>query len=160
MTHKGLLHHMIINVTDVKLASPFYTGMFGYFGYELADSEYGEEYGYEDWKRWDLDTPHEISICQVRAPNRGIPHRRGALGHHCHIAFCALDREDVDRFHTEVLVPLAAAGHCAIEDKPCECPEYCQGYYATFFTDPDGLKYEYVFTPNHLIKKAAREAKA
>src|SRR6478609_11117010 len=105
MTHKGLLHHMIINVTDVKRASPFYHAMFGYFGYALAGCEYGAEYGYEDWKRWDLDTPHEISICQVRAPNRGIPHRRGALGHHCHIAFCALDRADVDRFHSEVLVP-------------------------------------------------------
>jgi hypothetical protein len=27
------------------------------------------------------------------------------------------------------------------------CPEYCQGYYATFFFDPDGLKYEFVFKP-------------
>ncbi|MES2659352.1 MAG: hypothetical protein V4689_12100 [Verrucomicrobiota bacterium] len=53
MTHRGLLHHMIINVTDVKR----------YFGYELNGSDYGEDYGYEDWKRWDLDTPHEISIC-------------------------------------------------------------------------------------------------
>lgn len=149
---------MIINVSDVKLSSPFYTGMFRYFGYELADSSYGEEYGYEDWKRWDLDTPHEISICQVRDPNKGIPHRRGAVGHHDHIAFCAEDREDVDRFYREVLRPLADDGLCAIEDAPCDCPEYGEGYYATFFTDPDGLKYEFVLNPGHLIEKERRRA--
>jgi hypothetical protein len=111
MTHRGLLHHMLINVADVRRSSPFYTGMFTYFGYELNDSGYGEEYGYEDWKRWDLDTPHEISICQVRAPHRQVAHIRGALGHHDHLAFCAADRDDVDRFHQEILLPLAEAGH-------------------------------------------------
>src|SRR6478735_2114119 len=158
MSHRGLLHHMIINVSDVKRSSPFYTAMFRYFGYELSRSNYGEDYGYEDWKRWDLDTPHEISICQVRAPHKDIPHRRGALGHHDHMAFSAEDREDVDRFYREVLRPLADGGLCAIEDAPCDCPEYGEGYYATFFFDPDGLKYEFVLNPNHLIKKAQREA--
>lgn len=147
---------MIINVSNVERSSPFYGGMFRYLGYELAGSEYGEDYGYEDWKRWDLDTPHEISICQVLEAERAIPYRRGALGQHDHIAFCAESREDVDRFHTDVLRPLADQGHCTVEDPPCDCPEYGEGYYATFFTDPDGLKYEFVLNPNHLLKKAAR----
>ena len=30
MSHCGLLHHMIINVSDVKRSSPFYTSMFRY----------------------------------------------------------------------------------------------------------------------------------
>jgi glyoxylase I family protein len=157
MSHRGLLHHMIINVADVKRSSPFYTGMFRYLGYELNDSSYGEDYAYEDWKRWDLDTPHEISICQVCDPHKGVAHQRGALGHHCHVAFCADDRDDVDRFHREVLLPLSGQGHCHIEDAPCDCPEYGDGYYATFFTDPDGLKYEFVINPNHLIKRANRQ---
>ena len=157
MSHRGLLHHMIINIRDVERSSPFYSAMFHYFGYELAGSLYGEEYGYEDWKRWDLDTPHEISICQVREGAKDVPHQRGALGHHDHIAFCAEDREDVVRFHRDVLVPLAERDLCVIEDAPCDCPEYGEGYYATFFTDPDGLKYEFVFTPGHLREKARRE---
>ncbi len=157
MSHRGLLHHMIINVSNVERSSPFYTAMFRYFGYELTGSSYGEGYGYEDWKRWDLDTPHEISICQVCAPNKDVPHRRGAVGHHDHIAFCAEDRDDVDRFYREVLKPLDDAGLCVVEDAPCDCPEYNDGYYATFFTDPDGLKYEFVVNPNHLIKKAQRQ---
>lgn len=160
MSHRGLLHHMIINVSNVERSSPFYTAIFSYFGYELTGSSYGEDYGYEDWKRWDLDTPHEMSICQVCAPNKDVPHRRGAVGHHDHIAFCAEDRDDVDRFYREVLKPLADAGLCIVEDAPCDCPEYNEGYYATFFTDPDGLKYEFVLNPNHLIKKAQRQKSA
>ena len=31
--------------------------------------------------------------------------------------------------------------------------------YATFFTDPDGLKYEFVINPNHLIKRAIRHTR-
>ncbi|NBB81085.1 MAG: hypothetical protein GVY36_16870 [Verrucomicrobia bacterium] len=148
---------MIINVSDVQRSSPFYTAMFRYFGYELSGSDYGQDYSYEDWKRWDLDTPHEISICQVRQRDVDVPHRRGALGHHDHIAFCAEDRDDVDRFYHEILLPLADSGQCIIEDPPCDCPEYGEGYYATYFTDPDGLKYEFVVNPNHLIKKEQRQ---
>ncbi|MEZ0299826.1 MAG: hypothetical protein ACAI35_25505 [Candidatus Methylacidiphilales bacterium] len=72
------------------------------------------------------------------------------------MAFCALDKNDVDTFHREVLLPLEAEGLCTIEDAPCECPEYNEGYYATFFYDPDGLKYEYVINPRHLIERARR----
>lgn len=157
-THRGLLHHMLINVSNVKSSSPFYSGMFKFLGYDLADSNYGDDYGYENWKRWDLDTPHEISICQVRDGYKKEKHRRGSLGHHDHIAFCALDRNDVDTFYREVLAPLEKNGHCSVEDPPCDCPEYGEGYYATFFFDPDGLKYEYVFNPNHLLKKNERLA--
>jgi glyoxylase I family protein len=138
---------MLINVSDVARSSPFYNGMFRYFGYTLGGSSYGTDYGYEDWKRLDLDTPHEISICQVRPEHKAVKYRRGALGHHDHIAFAAASWEDVDRFHSEVLVPLVKEGLCRIEDAPCECPEYGAGYYATFFFDPDGLKYEFVFKP-------------
>lgn len=149
---------MIINVSSVERSSPFYSAMFRYFGYDLADSSYGKEYGYEDWKRWDLKTPHEISICQVRGDFRDREYCRGALGHHDHIAFNASDREDVDRFHREVLLPLERAGHCSIEDPPCDCPEYGEGYYATFYFDRDGLKYEFVTNPNHLRRMKERRA--
>ena len=148
---------MTINVSCVERSSPFYSAMFKYFGYELADSSYGKEYGYEDWKRWDLEAPHEISICQVRENLKDSEYHRGALGHHDHIAFTASDRADVDGFYRDVLLPLEKAGHCRIEDAPCDCPEYGEGYYATFFFDPDGLKYEFVINPNHLLKMKQRK---
>lgn len=154
--HRGLLHHQIITVSSVGRSKPFYTAMFTYLGYELADSHYGEGHEYEDWKPWLLDTPHEISIAKGAPEHAGVPHLRGAVGHHHHLAFCAEDRADVDRFYAEVLAPLAQQGHCTVEDPPCDCPEYGEGYYATFFLDPDGLKYEFVFNPKYLRRKAAR----
>ena len=156
-SHRGLLHHLIITVSNVERSSPFYSALFRYLGYELAGSHYGVDHAYEDWKRWDMDTPHEISICQAHPTHTGVSHISGAIGHHHHLAFCALDRADVDRFYAEVLAPLERDGACTVEDPPCDCPEYGEGYYATFFKDLDGLKYEFVINPNHLIKKSARE---
>ena len=156
-THRGLLHHLIITVSEVARSSPFYGAMFRYLGYELNGSNHGPGHAYEDWKRWDWDMPHEISIGQANPELAGMTHTRGAVGHHHHLAFCAADRADVDRFYAEVLVPLEKQGLCQVEDPPCDCPEYGEGYYATFFTDPDGLKYEFVINPNHLRKKQARE---
>ena len=156
-THRGMLHHMNIVVSDLKRSSPFYNAMFRALGYDLVGSSYDKINGYEEWKRWELDTPHEFSICQVRPDKASTQYVRQAVGHHEHIAFCALDREDVDRFYAEVLVSLEKEGHCEIEDPPCDCPEFGEGYYATFFFDPDGLKYEFVFNPGFLRKKAERK---
>lgn len=143
---------MTIRVRDMKISSRFYGPVFRYLGYELA----GHDARYEDWKRCDIDTPHEISIVEVKPALRNVKYVRKAVGHHDHMAFCALDKNDVDTFHREVLLPLEAEGLCTIEDAPCECPEYNEGYYATFFYDPDGLKYEYVINPRHLIERARR----
>ena len=30
--------------------------------------------------------------------------------------------------------------------RPSDCPEYGEGYYATFFFDPDGIKLEITYT--------------
>lgn len=152
MTHRGLLHHIIITVSNVARSSAFYGPLLSFLGYELS----GGSERYEDWKRWDHDTPHEISIVHSDPRFAEVGHVRGAVGHYHHLAFCALDRADVDKLHQDVLVPLAEAGLCIIEDSPCDCAEYGDGYYATFFYDPDGLKYEFVFNPNHLIKKKVK----
>ena len=149
---RGLLHHVIIVVSDVARSSLFYSPMFRYLGYELD----GSDATWQDWKRWDLDTPHEISIVQVAPELLSVPHVRGAVGHHHHFAFCAENRADVDQFHAEILVDLEKKGLCSIEDPPCECPEYGEGYYATFFCDPDGLKYEFVINPNFEKRKYER----
>ncbi|MGJ8673799.1 VOC family protein [Rubritalea sp.] len=157
--HRGLIHHLIIRVTNARKSAGFYEPVFTYLGYELAGSSFDENYGYQDWKRWDLDTPHEISICQADLKFADQKHVRGAVGHHDHLAFCAESREDVDRFYAEVLIPLEQGNLATIEDPPCDCPEYGEGYYATFFHDPDGLKYEFVINPNHLHKKDQRKSK-
>jgi len=140
MKHRGLLHHMDIVVSDLARASAFYTPFFRFLGYEPA----GGSSRYLDWRRTDLDTPHEITLMQALPGLAAVPHTKGAAGHHHHIAFAAEDRADVDRLFREVVMPAAERGLCRILDAPVECPEYGRGYYATFFEDPDGLKLEFV----------------
>ena len=150
--HRGLLHHLNIVVSDLSRSAPFYGAVFPYLGYERGD----HSATFEDWKRWDLGTPHEISIVQVSESLRAVTHVRGAVGHHEHLAFCAADRADVDRFYAEVLRPLEVQGLCLVEDPPVECPEYDEGYYATFFFDPDGLKFEFVINEARDRRRAER----
>jgi catechol 2,3-dioxygenase-like lactoylglutathione lyase family enzyme len=69
-------------------------------------------------------------------------HRRrpGALHH---LAFRADSRAEVDRLHEQ----LRAIG-ATIVAPPREYPEYTPpGYYAVFFKDPDGIKFEIVHHP-------------
>lgn len=108
---------------------------------------------------WLVGSPHEISIVQADEGTEYNKNERRAVGRHNHIAFSATDREDIDKFHEEVLVPLQAQGLCIIEDPPCECPEYSDGYYATFFFDPDGLKFEFVYNPQYEVKRELRATK-
>jgi catechol 2,3-dioxygenase-like lactoylglutathione lyase family enzyme len=58
-----------------------------------------------------------------------------------HIAFAAPSRDAVDEFHRE----LKRAGVTILE-APAEYP-YVPGFYAVYFSDPDGMKLEYAFTP-------------
>ena len=57
-----------------------------------------------------------------------------------HLAFRARSRDEVDALHREV----EAIG-AVIVSPPRAYPEYTPpGYYAFFFKDPDGIKYEIV----------------
>ncbi|MEZ5278624.1 MAG: VOC family protein [Opitutaceae bacterium] len=148
---------MNINVSDLKRSSKFYGPLFEFLGYERADYNHHGVWAYEDWKQWLEGTPHEISIVQAHGNETYEKEKRRSVGRHNHIAFCAEDRKDIDQLYEKVLVPLGKEGLCTVEDPPCECPEYGDGYYATFFSDPDGLKYEFVINPNYFIKRKARE---
>ena len=160
-SHRGVLHHTIISVSDIVRSAGFYGPVLSYMGYERADHSHGGKWFFEDWKRWLEGTPHEITILQAQAGTEYVRSDRGSVGRHHHIAFCAEDRADVEGLYNEVLVALEEQGLCEVEDPPCDCPEYGEGYYATFFYDPDGLKYEFVHTPGYekkLRKRMATEA--
>ncbi len=79
-THRGLLHHMNIKVSNLKRSAPFYAAVLGHLGYEQSGSYYGEDYRFEDWKRWDHDTPHEIGIGQADPQVIGVGLRQGRDG--------------------------------------------------------------------------------
>jgi catechol 2,3-dioxygenase-like lactoylglutathione lyase family enzyme len=57
------------------------------------------------------------------------------------LAFTAEDRSDVEKMH-ELLKQMGAT----VLDAPAEYP-YAPGYFAVYFTDPDGLKFEFAYAP-------------
>ena len=58
-----------------------------------------------------------------------------------HIAFAAPSRDAVDE-----LLPRAEGAGVTVLEPPAEYP-YVPGFYAVYFSDPDGMKLEYAFTP-------------
>ena len=57
------------------------------------------------------------------------------------MAFTAEDRSDIEKMY-ELLKKMGATGL----DAPAEYP-YSHGYFAVYFTDPDGLKFEFACAP-------------
>ena len=80
-------------------------------------------------------------IMKAEGPNASRVHDRYSPGLH-HVAWTAQSREDVEALYARLLEIGAE-----ILDPPADYPQYGKGYYAVFFTDPDGLKLEYVFKP-------------
>jgi glyoxylase I family protein len=133
------LHHLDLNVSDLERSRAFYERVLTRIGYRLVDySAPGEPRGY-DWLG-PAESGVRFSIGLYAARN-DASHDRYSPGVH-HIALTAASRDAVDELH-RLLVEIGAT----ILDPPREYPEYEPGYYAVFFLDPDGIKLEYVFTP-------------
>jgi catechol 2,3-dioxygenase-like lactoylglutathione lyase family enzyme len=89
-----------------------------------------------------VEYTHPLLAFAITSPREAFAddtiHRRkpGALHH---LAFRADSRTDVDRLHSE----LKTIG-ATIVSEPRLYPEYGADYYALFFKDPEGIKYEIV----------------
>jgi glyoxylase I family protein len=128
----GAIHHLDLTVRDLERSTAYYAQLLPLMGFRrMADMAEGPIWA---------GAAVEIGLQAARDTSPGR-HDRYAPGLH-HLALTAPTREDVDRLHRrlrELEVPVL--------DPPAEYPEYCEGYYAVFFADPDGIKLEYVFTP-------------
>lgn len=135
-----VVSHIEITVRDMAVALPFYDKLMPLLGYDLAQRS-------STWI-----AAHEKHVVSYEHPRLGIAitspreefahelvHRRrpGALHH---LAFKVDSRADVDRLY-EQLLGIGAT----VVIPPREFPEYTPpGYYALFFKDPDGIRYEIV----------------
>lgn len=135
---RGDIHHFDLTVKDTAASRPFYETVLGFMGYRVVD-EYDKGYDIDLVDKSGLIA--SIAILKARGDNAGRTHDRYSPGLH-HLAWCAESRDDVDAMHA-LLLRIGAT----ILDPPAEYPRYGPGYYAVFFTDPDGLKLEYVFKP-------------
>jgi catechol 2,3-dioxygenase-like lactoylglutathione lyase family enzyme len=135
-----VIDHIQITVRDMATAVPFYDGFLPLLGFSL------EAKGIATIEKHDfhvVEYQHPRLCFAITSPRTAFRedhvHRRKPGSLH-HLAFRAGSREQVDRLHA-ALVALGAE----IVTPPRLYPEYKpSGYYAVFFKDPDGIKYEIV----------------
>lgn len=137
-----IIDHIEITVRDMSVALRFYDKLLPLLGFDLANRSSSR-----------IDE-HEKHVVSYEHPRLGFAitsprpaffaetmHRRKPGSLH-HLAFRAATRAEVDRLHAEV----KAIG-ATIVSAPRAYPEYTPaGYYAFYFKDPEGIKYEIVST--------------
>ncbi len=132
----GRVHHVFVNVTDVARAREFYDWLMPRLGYP---SGWGWDTGYG------YLSPHGSFWLKTADPQfASDTFHKDRVGL-CEIAFAATSLDEVDA----LALALADRG-ARVLSAPREYPEYVPGYYAVFFTDPDGLKLELVHVPGFL----------
>ena len=135
---RGRLNHVDLTVKDANASFAFYDAVLGFMGYACV---HRDARGID----WDIGTKGRdfcsIGIKTAEGEGADRTHDRSSPGLH-HIAWNAQSPADVDRLHA-LLVKIGAT----VLDPPALYPQYGEGYYAVFFTDPDGLKLEYVYWP-------------
>ena len=132
------IHHIRLSVSDLDTATRFYSPLLEELGFRKLSPRLIEK-GEIDRVRFEKDG----MILLIGHTTEAGRHERGKPGLH-HLAFSVNSRAEVERIYDEVIKNLE---HVDVEDPPTDCPEYGEGYYATFFFDPDGIKLEVTYTP-------------
>jgi catechol 2,3-dioxygenase-like lactoylglutathione lyase family enzyme len=138
-----IVDHIEITVKDMATAVPFYDKLMPILGF---DRERRSEAVIDAHEFHVVEYTHPRLAFAINSPRKAVAaddvHRRRPGSLH-HLAFRAESRAEVDRVYREV----KAIG-AVIVAEPREYPEYVPpGYYALFFKDPDGIKYEVVHAP-------------
>jgi catechol 2,3-dioxygenase-like lactoylglutathione lyase family enzyme len=135
-----LIDHIQITVKDLGVAEPFYDKLLPLLGFDLRQKGGAviEEHEFHV-----VEYAHPRLAFAITSPRTAFAgdaiHRRkpGALHH---LAFRVRSRAEVDALHSD-LKKIGAT----IVSPPREYPEYNPpGYYALFFKDLEGIKYEIV----------------
>jgi catechol 2,3-dioxygenase-like lactoylglutathione lyase family enzyme len=140
ITMEPTISHIEITVRDMQKAVPFYDKLLPLFGFDLAQRS-SATFAAHDKHVVSYEHP-KLSIA-ITSPRREYAHEpvhRRRPGSMHHLAFKVDSRSEVDRLHDQLLEIGAE-----VVIPPREFPEYTpSGYYALFFKDPDGIRYEVV----------------
>ena len=123
------LDHLYLTVSDFERSQAFYDRVMRALGFFKIDAPIGGDRHAHYFNR-----AMQLSIRPARSP---APHDPYAPGLH-HLCLQVPDRAAVDQAHAIL------AGLGVPATPPALYPEYAGDYYATFFTDPDGLRFELV----------------
>jgi glyoxylase I family protein len=127
----GALSHIVFTVSDLDRSAAFYDLVLGFLGYIRWPAVAGQA----KWKK------PSTGIVVLYPAQKDQTHDRTAPGLH-HYSFEADTRAEVDALHA-----LLKAHDVKILDAPADYA-YTKGYYAVFFSDPDGLKLELCCAPH------------
>jgi catechol 2,3-dioxygenase-like lactoylglutathione lyase family enzyme len=137
-----IIDHIEITVKDMSVAVPFYDKLLPLLGFDVQSRVRAVLEAHE---KEVVTYEHPRLGFAITSPRSAFMHERinrrkpGSLHH---LAFKATSRAEIDRLHS-ALKEIGAT----IVSPPREYPEYTPpGYYALFFKDPEGIKYEIVCT--------------
>jgi catechol 2,3-dioxygenase-like lactoylglutathione lyase family enzyme len=131
VSKRGSIRHVEINVSDFERSKAFYHDFLGWLGYKQI-------VGGKDYAGWGNGEAEIFVTYLERYKGSGFHRRQVGLNH---IAFQAKSKADVNRLHSEFLVPRSIK---VLYGGPKEYPEYRKGYYSVYFEDPDRIKLEFV----------------
>lgn len=141
-----IIDHLTVTVKDINVAEPFYDKLMPILGFSLAHKTKGKVTEHE----FDVvEYGHPLLLFAICSPRKVFKnetiHRRkpGALHH---LAFKAKSCEEVDQLFQEIK---EIGAH--IVDKPKFYPQHGESYYALFFKDLEGIKYEIVYEEGRVI---------
>ena len=135
-----VIDHIQITVRDLSVAAAFYDRLMPLLGFDPA-KRVSATVSAHDFQVVEYGHPRlafAITSPRQRFRNDRVHRRRPGALHH--LAFRVKSREEVDELHRRV----EAIG-AVIVSPPREYPEFTPaGYYALFFKDLEGIKYEIV----------------
>ena len=137
---RGNISHIALAVSDLDRSTTFYNKVFEFIGFRRVEVPESIQQAMKTrLKAW-VGPGYSISIRPSKGESANRSHDRNAPGSN-HMAFTAESRSDVDKMY-DLLKQIGAK----VLDAPAEYP-YAAGYYAVYFTDPDGLKFEFAYAP-------------
>jgi catechol 2,3-dioxygenase-like lactoylglutathione lyase family enzyme len=141
---KPIIDHIQITVRDLTVAEPFYDKLMPILGFDLSRKSKGTVAAHD----FDVvEYAHPLLIFAINSPREAFRketvHRRkpGALHH---LAFKASSQTEVDELYLKIKETEAQ-----VVNPPQFYPQHGEAYYALFFKDPDGIKYEIVYEERH-----------
>ncbi len=137
---RASINHIALTVSDLDRSTEFYDKIFRFMGYLRDEVPASIRQAMKTPLRSWVGPGYSISIRPSKGDFARRLHNRDAPGFN-HMAFYAEDRADIEAMHN-LLQEIGAQ----ILDPPAEYP-YSPGYFAVYFNDPDGLKFEFAYVP-------------